>query len=447
MKKTLEELWTSALESIKTELSDVNVNTWFRTATPLKLSENNIVIGVPNEFSAKIWRDRYAEIVEDTLKELTGENYIVEVRMLEDKMKDENDHEEGSDIFKSDESAAPVHSLNPKYTFDNFVIGESNRFAHATALAAAKLPGESYNPLFIYGGVGLGKTHLMQAIGNYMLEKNPDLKVVYVSSETFTNELINSILKDKNSQFRDKYRNVDVLLVDDVQFIAGKESTQEEFFHTFNTLYDENKQLVMTSDKPPKEIPELEERVRSRFEWGLSADIQPPDLETRIAILRKKAELERFHVSDEVMLYIATNMKSNIRELEGALTKVMAYSTLSNQEATIELAEKALKDIMSEEKPKEIDIETIKSVIADHYNITVEDLESKKRPKTIAYPRQIAMHLARELTELSLPKIGDAFGGRDHTTVIYAYDKIEKDKQEDEIFRNEFDQIMKELCE
>lgn len=446
MKKTLEELWSSALGRIQTELSDVNVNTWFRTATPLSLNENAIVIGVPNEFSAKIWRERYSEIVEDTLKELTGNSYVVEVRMLDDKVNEDNKVKKEKDIFKSD-SDTPSSLLNPKYTFDTFVIGDSNRFAHATALAAAKLPGESYNPLFIYGGVGLGKTHLMHAIGNYMLDKNQDLKVVYVSSETFTNELINSILKDKNSEFRDKYRNVDVLLIDDIQFIAGKESTQEEFFHTFNTLYDENKQLVMTSDKPPKEIPELEDRVRSRFEWGLSADIQAPDLETRIAILRKKAEIEKFHINDEVMLYIAENMKSNIRELEGALTKVIAFCTLSNHEVTLELAKEALKYIMAEEKPKEINIEKIKSVIAKYYNISVEDLESKKRPKNIAYPRQIAMHLARDLTDLSLPKIGEAFGGRDHTTVIYAYDKIEKDKENDEIFKNEFNQILKKLTD
>ncbi|MDO5707318.1 MAG: chromosomal replication initiator protein DnaA [Andreesenia angusta] len=444
MKKTLEELWTAALENLKTELSAVSVNTWFHTATPLRLNGNIITIGVPNDFSAKVWSERYANMVENTLKDITNNDYIVEVKMLE-KNPSQKTHMENTS--KNDGTAQFTTSLNPKYTFDHFVIGESNRFAHAAALAAAKSPGETYNPLFIYGGVGLGKTHLMQAIGNYMLQENPELKVVYVSSETFTNDLINSILKDRNSQFRDKYRNVDVLLVDDVQFIAGKESTQEEFFHTFNTLYDDNKQLVMTSDKPPKEIPELEERVRSRFEWGLSADIQPPDLETRIAILKKKAEIERFFVSDEVMVYIAENMKSNIRELEGALTKVMAYSTLSNQDATINLAEKALKDIMVEAKPKEIDIEMIKEIIAKHFGITVEDLESKKRPKNISYPRQIAMHLARDLTDLSLPKIGEAFGGRDHTTVIYAYDKIEKDKEIDELFRNEFNIILKKITD
>lgn len=446
MKQTLEEIWTSTLEFLKKELAGVNFNTWFNIVTPLSLRDNVITIGVPNEFTKKIWEDRYADMVIETLRSITGDEYSLKIELF--------NQETETKIVKAPEIKAPnidpgfsSASLNPKYTFDNFVIGESNRFAHAASLAAAQSPGVVYNPLFIYGGVGLGKTHLMHAIGNYMLSQNPNLKVVYVSSEKFTNELINSILKDKNSEFRNKYRNVDVLLVDDIQFIAGKESTQEEFFHTFNTLHDDNKQIVLTSDKPPKEIPELEDRIRSRFEWGLSADIQAPDLETRIAILRKKAELERFHVNDEVMLYIAKNMKSNIRELEGALTKVVAYSILSNQEITIEQAQKALKDIMSESKPKEVTIKLIKEVVAKYYKITVEDIESKKRPKSIAFPRQIAMHISRELTDLSLPKIGEAFGGRDHTTVMYAYDKIAKDMEKDYKLRAEVEGIITELKE
>lgn len=444
MNKTIDELWNLTLEKLKSELSDVNVNTWFQTATPLDLTNNIITLGVPNEFTLGVWDRRYASMVEDTLKDITGETYKVNVTM-QFEANDINDNH----IVKQNtrNNSISQASLNPKYTFDNFVIGESNRFAHAASAAAAQSPGIAYNPLFIYGGVGLGKTHLMHAIGNSMLRDNPDLKVVYVSSETFTNDLINSIMNDKNSEFRNKYRNVDVLLVDDIQFIAGKESTQEEFFHTFNTLYDENKQIVLTSDKPPKDIPELEERVRSRFEWGLSADIQPPDLETRIAILKKKAELENFIVSDDVMLYIAKNMKSNIRELEGALTKVVAYCTLSNQDVTIDQAQKALKDIMSEDKPKEIDIPLIKEVVAKFYGITVNDIDSKKRPKAIAFPRQVAMHISRELTDLSLPKIGDAFGGRDHTTVIYAYDKIEKDLETDDNFKKDFEEILSKIKE
>ncbi len=444
---TVEKLWNDALDKLRTELSEVNVNTWFYTATPIDISDNLITIGVPNEFTQTLWKNRYASMVEDTLKDTTGKDYKLEIKLQFETEQPDTPMKPSVPPNTHVGGGNSQASLNQKYTFDNFVIGESNRFAHAASVAAAQSPGIAYNPLFIYGGVGLGKTHLMHAIGNYMLKNNPDIRVVYVSSETFTNDLINSIMNDKNSEFRNKYRNVDVLLVDDIQFIAGKESTQEEFFHTFNTLYDENKQIVLTSDKPPKDIPELEERVRSRFEWGLSADIQPPDLETRIAILKKKAELDSFVVSDEVMLYIAKNMKSNIRELEGALTKVVAYCTLSNQDVTIEQAQKALKDIMSEAKPKEIDIPLIKEVVAKFYGITVEDIDSKKRPKAIAYPRQVAMHLSRELTDLSLPKIGDAFGGRDHTTVIYAYDKIEKDLEMDENFKNDFEKILEKIKE
>src|SRR5699024_8141486 len=316
--------------------------------------------------------------------------------------------------------------LNPKYSFDTFVIGNSNRFAHAASLAVAEAPAQSYNPLFIYGGVGLGKTHLMHAIAHYILSQSPDTKVVYVSSEKFTNELINSIREYRNEEFRNKYRNVDVLLVDDIQFIAGKEGTQEEFFHTFNALHEANKQIIISSDRPPKEIPTLEDRLRSRFEWGLIADIQAPDLETRIAILKKKAKVENINVPDDVMLYIATKIKSNIRELEGALIRMVAYSSLTNEDITVELAEEALKDIISNDKPKEITVNSIKDVVSKDFSIKIEDFNSKKRTRAIAYPRQIAMYLTRELTDLSLPKIGDEFGGRDHTTVIHAYRSEER---------------------
>ena len=335
--------------------------------------------------------------------------------------------------------------LNPKYTFDTFVIGNSNRFAHAAALAVAEAPAQAYNPLFIYGGVGLGKTHLMHAIGHYILNQNPHSKVVYVSSEKFTNELINSIRDDRNNEFREKYRNVDVLLIDDIQFIAGKESTQEEFFHTFNALHEANKQIIISSDRPPKEIPTLEDRLRSRFEWGLISDIQPPDLETRIAILKKKAKMENLNIPDDVMLYIATKIQSNIRELEGALIRIVAYSSLTNKEVTVELAEEALKDIISDTKPRKITVDLIKEVVAKEFNVKIEDFNSKKRTRAIAYPRQIAMYLTRELTDLSLPKIGDEFGGRDHTTVIHAYDKIANDIKESEDFKNRVDNLIKDI--
>ena len=321
-------------------------------------------------------------------------------------------------------------SLNPRYTFDTFVIGNSNRLAHAASVAVAESPAKAYNPLFIYGGVGLGKTHLMHAIGHYVLSQNKKTKVVYVSSETFTNELINSIRDDRNIEFRNKYRNIDILLIDDIQFIAGKERTQEEFFHTFNSLYEANKQIIISSDRPPKEIPTLEDRLRSRFEWGLIADIQPPDLETRIAILKKKAKLENLVVPDEVLIYIAKKILSNIRELEGALIRIVAYSSLTNREINEELAIEALKDIISNTKPKFITPDLIKEKVAEFFNIKIEDFTAKKRTKSIVYPRQIAMYLCRELTDLSLPKIGEEFG-RDHTTILHAYDKISSDLEID----------------
>ena len=303
----------------------------------------------------------------------------------------------------------------------------------------------AYNPLFIYGGVGLGKTHLMHAIGHYILAQNPKANVVYVSSEKFTNELINSIRDDKNVEFRDKYRNVDVLLVDDIQFIAGKERTQEEFFHTFNALHDANKQIIISSDRTPKEIPTLEDRLRSRFEWGLIADIQAPDLETRIAILRKKAQMENIDVPNDIMVYIATKIKSNIRELEGALIRIVAYSSLTNKDVTIDLAEEALKDILSSSKPKEVNVAFIKETVSKHLDIKMDDFNSKKRTRAISYPRQIAMYLCRELTDLSLPKIGEEFGGRDHTTVIHAYDKISKELEDDTELKSKIDNLIKEI--
>lgn len=320
-------------------------------------------------------------------------------------------------------------SLNSRYTFDSFVVGPSNRFAQAASLAVAEDPAGAYNPLFLYGGVGLGKTHLMQAIAHYVREHHPSLYVVYVSSETFTNDLINSLRKSSMAEFRRKYRNIDLLLVDDIQFVAGKEQTQEEFFHTFNALYEADKQIVISSDRSPKEIPTLEERLRSRFEWGLTTDIQAPDLETRIAILRKKAELEGITLPSETYLYIASEIQSNIRELEGALIRVVAYASLQGRDVTPETAAEALKDIISSRKSRVITIAAIQEAVASHFGINVEDMKTKKRTRAIAYPRQVAMYLARELTDASLPRIGEEFGGRDHSTVIHACDKIKEASQ------------------
>jgi chromosomal replication initiator protein len=314
--------------------------------------------------------------------------------------------------------------LNPKYTFDTFVIGAGNRFAHAASLAVAEQPAKAYNPLFIYGGVGLGKTHLMHAIGHYILEHNPRCRVLYLSSEKFTNEFINAIRDNRGEEFRLKYRNIDILLIDDIQFIAGKEQTQEEFFHTFNALHEAHKQIIISSDRQPKEIPTLEERLRSRFEWGLITDIQPPDLETRVAILRKKAKAENLDIPNEAIMYIANHINTNIRELEGALIRVIAYSSLVNEDITAHLAAQALKDIIPASRPKTITIQDIQQVVGEYFGMKIEDFKARKRTKAIAFPRQVAMYLSRELTDLSLPKIGEAFGGRDHTTVIHAHEKI-----------------------
>jgi chromosomal replication initiator protein len=323
--------------------------------------------------------------------------------------------------------------LNPRYTFDTFVVGSSNQFAHAAALAVAESPSKAYNPLYIYGGVGLGKTHLMHAIGHAIRARNKHLRLTYVSSERFMNELINAIRYDKTLAFREKYRNVDVLLIDDIQFLAGKERTQEEFFHTFNALYDAQKQIVITSDCPPREIPTLEERLHSRFEWGLIADIQPPDLETKVAILKKKAEQERISLPDNVALFIASKIKSNIRELEGALIRLIAYSSLTGRPISLALAQETLRGLIDEEEEKTVTIELIQKTVADYFGLRVSDLKSKNNSRSVAEPRQIAMYLCKRLTTASLPEIGREFGGKHHTTVLHSINKISElyEKRED----------------
>ncbi len=441
MSFNLHEIWDETLKLIKTELTEVSYNTWLKSLEPVSINNKKIILGVPNDFNKGILETRYTTLITNAIKQITSQDFKIE--FVIPGSDDFNNLTKNNDNKEVNFFEAP--NLNPKYVFDTFVIGNSNRFAHAASLAVAETPAKAYNPLFIYGGVGLGKTHLMHAIGHYTLGQNPNTKVVYVSSEKFTNELINSIKDDKNVEFRNKYRTVDVLLIDDIQFIAGKERTQEEFFHTFNALYEANKQLIISSDRPPKEIPTLEDRLRSRFEWGLITDIQPPDFETRIAILRKKAELENINIDNEVLHYIAKKIKSNIRELEGALIRISAYSSLTNKEVSIDLANEALKDIISSSKPKQITVSYIKDVVSQNYNVKVEDLNSKRRTRSITYPRQIAMYISRELTDLSLPKIGEEFGGRDHTTVIHAYDKISKDMKSDSDFSNRIEKIIKEI--
>jgi len=441
MEVNLDQIWESVLSLIKVELTEVSFNTWLKSIEPISLNEGKIVLGAPNDFTKGILEGRYINLIKNAIKQITKENYEISFIIPGEEINI------GSHIPKEkiEEKIVIKSQLNPKYTFNTFVTGKSNEFAHAASVAVAEAPAQAYNPLFIYGGVGLGKTHLMHAIGHYILSENPNAKVVYVSSEKFTNELINSIREYKNEQFRNKYRNVDVLLIDDIQFIAGKEGTQEEFFHTFNALHEDNKQIIISSDRPPKDIPTLEDRLRSRFEWGLTTDIQTPDLETRMAILRKKANLENLEIPDDVMLLIAEKIHSNIRELEGALIKVVAYSSLTNKSITIELAEEALKDIISNHKSVEITVDLIKDKVSKKFGIRMDEFSSKKRTRAIAYPRQIAMYLTRELTDLSLPKIGDEFGGRDHTTVIHACEKINKDLLNDHMLKKKVNDIMEDL--
>ncbi|WP_059171610.1 chromosomal replication initiator protein DnaA [Bacillus sp. FJAT-27445] len=426
--ENIADLWNAALATIETKISKPSFDTWLKSTKAHSLQGNTLVVTAPNEFARDWLEERYAQLISGILYDITGEE--LEVKFIIPQVKNGEEHELSTPKkrLKRDEenNDIPQTMLNPKYTFDTFVIGSGNRFAHAASLAVAEAPAKAYNPLFIYGGVGLGKTHLMHAIGHYVLEHNPSAKVVYLSSEKFTNEFINSIRDNKAIEFRNKYRKVDVLLIDDIQFLAGKESTQEEFFHTFNTLHEESKQIIISSDRPPKEIPTLEDRLRSRFEWGLITDITPPDLETRIAILRKKAKAEGLDIPNEVMLYIANQIDSNIRELEGALIRVVAYSSLINKDINADLAAEALKDIIPSSKPKIVTILDIQKAVGQQFNIKLEDFKARKRTRTVAFPRQVAMYLSRELTDFSLPKIGEEFGGRDHTTVIHAHEKISK---------------------
>ncbi|WP_461201465.1 chromosomal replication initiator protein DnaA [Anoxybacillus sp. TBDG-1] len=445
--ENISDLWNKALAEIEKKISKPSFETWLKSTTAHSLKGDILIITVPNEFTKDWLESRYTRLIEQTLYDITGEELKIKCSIPNHQTSEEFDLKPTSKPRKHDDEQAefPQSMLNPKYTFDTFVIGSGNRFAHAASLAVAEAPAKAYNPLFIYGGVGLGKTHLMHAIGHYVLEHNPSAKVVYLSSEKFTNEFINAIRDNRPDDFRNKYRNVDVLLIDDIQFLAGKEQTQEEFFHTFNTLHEESKQIVISSDRPPKEIPTLEDRLRSRFEWGLITDITPPDLETRIAILRKKAKAEGFDIPNEVMLYIANQIDSNIRELEGALIRVVAYSSLINKEINADLAAEALKDIIPSSKPKVITIQDIQRVVGEHFNVKLEDFKAKKRTKSVAFPRQIAMYLSRELTDCSLPKIGEEFGGRDHTTVIHAHEKISALIQTDVQLQKQLKEIMEKL--
>lgn len=423
------QLWDEMKKQLSLKISKPSFDTWFSDTRAIKAVDQTVYIFTPNVFIKEWLQNYYTSFLEEMLLDMTGNRYQIQYVLPGDE-----DEDQVEEVEKKEKETALTEfkrNLNPRYVFDTFVIGNGNRFAHAACLAVAERPAKSYNPLFIYGGVGLGKTHLMQAIGNHVLEYKPDLKVVYISSEKFTNEFINAIRDNRPEDFRNKYRYVDILLIDDIQFLAGKEQTQEEFFHTFNTLHEANKQIVISSDRPPKEIPTLEDRLRSRFEWGLITDIQPPDLETRIAILRKKARAEQIEIHNDVILYIANQIDSNIRELEGALIRVVAYSSLTNQDITVQLTKEALKDIILQAKKKTVTIFDIQKIVSDYFSIKIEELKGKRRTRTFVLPRQIAMYLTRELTDLSLPKIGEEFGGKDHTTVIHAHEKIESSLKED----------------
>lgn len=456
MLETLKKKWDEILLYLKNEyeISNVSFQTWLLPLEiySLKQPGNIIQIIVPDANFLGYIKKKYSVMLKVSIEEVTGircdnVEFIVEDEIIRDSVSD------NQLINATPNAVSPVTlqnaNLNPKYTFDSFVVGANNNLAHAASLAVAESPGEIYNPLFIYGGVGLGKTHLMQSIANFILKNNPKAKILYVTSEKFTNELIDAIRNKNNistTEFREKYRNNDVLLIDDIQFIIGKESTQEEFFHTFNALHEAKKQIIISSDKPPKEIETLEERLRSRFEWGLTVDIQSPDYETRMAILRKKEEMEGYNIDNEVIKYIATNIKSNIRELEGALTKIVALSKLEkNREINIALAEKALKDIIAPGDKKEVTPEFIIEVVADHFNLTPLDIISQRRNKEIVYPRQIAMYLCRNMTDTGLQNIGKSLGGRDHTTILHGIDKIAADLEGNPTLQNTIDILKKKI--
>ena len=449
--------WNDILEILKKEhdIMDVSFNTWIKPLDVYSVEDNVITLLVPDEnIGTSYLHKKYYLPLKVVIQEVTGE--MLDLQFLhksEIKIKKSTTPSSMDSAPSNIEETSNIDlkiaaNLNPNYTFDNFVVGGNNNFAHAYALAVAESPAKEYNPLFIYGGVGLGKTHLMHSIGNFILDRNPNAKVRCVTSEVFTNEVINAIRSENQSaimEFRDKYRNLDVLLIDDIQFIIGKERSQEEFFHTFNILKESNKQIVISSDKPPKQMATLEERFKTRFEMGLTVDISSPDYETRMAIIKKKSELEGYNISDDIFEYIATNIKSNIRELEGALTKIVAFSRVTRRPVDIEIAKEVLKDIISPDDNKVITPELIINTVADHFNITMADISSKKKSQDIVFPRQIAMYLCRQYTETSLQEVGQYLGKRDHTTVMHSIEKIQHELDTNESTRNIVNVIIKKI--
>ncbi|MDD6211835.1 MAG: chromosomal replication initiator protein DnaA [Clostridiales bacterium] len=445
MPHIIEEKWDTILNLMREEhqLTDVSFNTWFAPLKILSVDKNLLTILYPgDDTGAKFIERKYKLFFEVTIEEVTGIHFDLKF-VTPTSPATVKSNRPSIDLVASSNA-----NLNPRYTFDTFVVGNNNKMAHAASLAVAESPAEMYNPLFIYGGVGLGKTHLMHSIAHFILKKNPSAKVLYVTCETFTNELIDAIRNKNNittTEFRAKYRNIDVLLIDDIQFITNKESTQEEIFHTFNSLYEAKKQIIISSDRPPKDMETLEERLRSRFEWGLTVDIGSPDYETRMAILRKKEDMEGYSIDNEVIKYIATNIVSNIRELEGALTKIVAMARLTEQEITLSLAEEALKDHISPNRAREITPELIIEIVSEHFNLEPKDLISEKRTKEIVFPRQIVMYLCRDMTTIPLQQIGKCLGNRDHTTIIHGYEKISKELSKNDSLRNTIDILKKKI--
>jgi chromosomal replication initiator protein len=443
------ELWTRCLTILSEKVNQNSFDMWLKPLKASGVKENILEIEVPNKFFKDWIKENYQTMIREVLQQITDKSYSVAFAMREGK----EEEAEGKETKAKPAEKPPLKTakqtikedgLNASYTFDAFVVGSCNQFAHAAALAVANLPAKNYNPLFIYGGVGLGKTHLVNAIGNQIIRNDPTAKVSYLSSEKFTNELINSLRYEKMTDFRNKYRTKDALLVDDIQFLGGKERTQEEFFHTFNALYDSNKQIIITSDKLPKDIPGLEERLRSRISWGLIADIQPPDIETKVAILCKKAEIYNISLPNDVGLFLAGQLGSNIRELEGSLTRLRAYCSLTGNEISISMVKEILRDILSD-RQKAITIENIQKTVAHYYNIKITDLKSSRKLKIYSFPRQIAMYICRTMTKASFPEIGAKFGGKDHSTVIHAVRQIEKKVNEDRETKNVIETIRNDL--
>ncbi|MGO4938015.1 chromosomal replication initiator protein DnaA [Fundicoccus sp. Sow4_H7] len=437
--------WLEITNYLKEILSENAYSTWVEPVKPTRIGHQSISLSVPNALTKKHWERHLAGYILQYSLENYGMEYVPTFIIVPQDSQQTEVVPANNQITASTDDSFRDSQLNPNYTFETFVVGEDNKMANGAALAVSDNPGQTYNPFLIYGGVGLGKTHLMQAIGNEILSKNPDAKIKYATSESFTNDFITSIQNGSQIAFREMYRSIDVLLIDDIQFLSNKDKTQEEFFHTFNALYNNNKQIVLTSDRLPNNIDNLEERLISRFKWGLSTDITPPDLETRIAILRKKASNDRLDINPETLTYIANNIDTNIRELEGALVRVIAYAAIQGKEITTSLAAEALRNMVGSEEKKPLSINEIINQVAHYYQITSQDIKGRKRTKNIVYPRQIAMYLARELTDISFPKIGEAFGNKNHTTVIHAYEKISEDLKTSPTLDNEMTQLKNRL--